>query len=51
MEDRQMENRPDPQEQPRKAWHAPVIRWLDVRETHHGLSGGYDGGTSGSSVS
>lgn len=38
-------------EAPRKAWHAPAVRWLDVRETQHGFGGFSDGGSSGSSLS
>lgn len=38
-------------EAPRKAWHAPCVRWLDVRETQSGISGSSDGGGSGSPVS
>jgi len=29
---------------PRKTWHAPAVRWLDVRETQNGLGGTTDGG-------
>lgn len=36
---------------PRKAWHAPAVRWLDVRETQNGMSGSFDGGGSGTSAS
>lgn len=36
---------------PVKLWHAPAVRWLDVRETRHGISGSNDGGTSGSFLS
>lgn len=44
------QNRPD-QELQRKAWHAPEVRWLDVRETKHQLSTSNDLGPSGSSLS
>jgi hypothetical protein len=36
---------------PRKAWHAPAVRWLDVRETRNGFGGASDGGPTGTSVS
>lgn len=38
-------------EAPRKAWHAPAVRWLDVRETRLGVSGLTDGGPNGTSIS
>jgi hypothetical protein len=36
---------------PRKAWHAPAVRWLDVRETRNGFTGMTDGGANGTSIS
>lgn len=38
-------------EAPRKAWHAPAVRWLDVRETRNGVVGLTDGGPNGTSIS
>lgn len=34
---------------PRKAWHAPAVRWLDVRKTQSGWGGALDGNPSSSS--
>ncbi len=42
----------DSGEAPRKAWHAPSVRWLDVHErTQLGVAGASDGGSSGNSIS
>lgn len=48
MEEKQY--RPE-QELRRKAWHAPEVRWLDVRETKHTSSTSNDLGPSGASLS
>lgn len=46
----EMQNRPD-QEQQRKPWHAPAVRWLDVRDTKHSTGTSNDTGASGASLS
>lgn len=42
---------PGTQEDFRKAWHAPAVRWLDPRDAQSGSGGHSDGGPNGHSAS